>query len=298
MTETPELKLIVEAILLAADEPLNISRLQQLFENSESEDGDATESPSLPEKSLIKEALEALNADYEGRGLECVELASGYTLRVKQDFAPWVAKLWDVKPARYTRAFLETLALIAYKQPITRSEIEQVRGVAVSSHIVKGLLERDWIKVVGHRDVPGRPAVLATTKTFLDYFNLKSLDELPDLQDIVDLDKAGDQLEMKLQEAMSEAGVDLNALAETDAKPAESSDLLESSVQTEELTNSSEAVEDSPVETSVEIEPQQEVEMENKVDSQEETFELQSSEANTIDEPSNVISLASIKEES
>jgi segregation and condensation protein B len=207
MSDTPELKLIVEAALLAADEPLTINRIQQLFENITTEEGeDALLShETKPEKEAIKEALDALNKDYSGRAVECVELASGYTLRVKQDYALWIAKLWDVKPARYTRAFLETLALIAYKQPITRSEIEQVRGVTVSSHIIKSLLEREWIKVVGHRDLPGKPAVLATTKSFLDYFNLKSLDELPDLQDIVDLDKAGDQLEMQLQEAIDEA---------------------------------------------------------------------------------------------
>lgn len=194
MSNKPELKCIIEAALLAADEPLSVNKLLELF----------AEDAEQPNKEDIKQAIIELNQDYETRSMECLELASGYSIRVKAAFAPWVSRLWEFKPARYSRAFLETLSLIAYKQPITRAEIEQVRGVAVNSQIIKVLLEKEWVKVVGHRDLPGKPAVLATTKTFLDYFNLKSLEELPELEDIKDLDKAGSQLELQLQQAMSD----------------------------------------------------------------------------------------------
>ncbi len=192
-SQTPELKLMIEAALLAFEDPLSIEKINLLFEEDEH---------LSPTNEEILAAIAELNEDYQNRGVECVEIASGYTLRVKQVYAPWLKKLWELKPPKYSRAFLETLALIAYQQPITRAEIEQVRGVSVSSHIIKTLLEREWIKVVGHRDVPGKPAVLATTAAFLDYFNLKSLSELPPLQEMMDLDKAGDQLEMQLQEAL------------------------------------------------------------------------------------------------
>lgn len=191
----PSLKNIIEAALLAADAPLTVNRLLELF----------AEDAEQPDKEAIKQALAELTQDCAERSIECVELASGYAVRVKKEFAPWVSRLWEFKPARYSRAFLETLALIAYKQPITRAEIEQVRGVAVNSQIIKTLLEKEWVKIVGHRDLPGKPAVLATTKTFLDYFNLKSLGELPALEDIKDLDKAGTQLELQLEQAMSAA---------------------------------------------------------------------------------------------
>jgi len=194
MSNKPELKFIVEAALLAAEEPLSINKILELF----------AEDPDQPNKEAIKQAVTELNQDFVSRSMECVELASGYSLRVKQTYAPWVSRLWEFKPARYSRAFLETLALIVYKQPITRAEIEQVRGVAVNSQIIKTLLEKDWVKIVGHRDLPGKPAVLATTKTFLDYFNLKSLDQLPELEDIKDLEKAGSQLELQLQQAMGD----------------------------------------------------------------------------------------------
>lgn len=192
--EKPALKYIIEAALLAADEPLAINRLSELF----------AEDPEQPNKEAIKQALNELSNDYVDHSLECVELASGYSIRIKKEYAPWVSRLWELKPAKYSRAFLETLALVAYKQPITRAEIEQVRGVAVNSQIIKILLEKEWIKIVGHRELPGKPAVFATTKKFLDYFNLKSLEELPSLADIKDLDKAGDQLELQLQQAMGD----------------------------------------------------------------------------------------------
>lgn len=194
MLNKPELKYIIEAALLGADEPLSINRMLELF----------AEDAEQPNKAAVKQAITELNQDYAARSMECVELASGYSIRVKKEFAPWVNRLWEFKPVRYSRAFLETLALIAYKQPITRAEIEQVRGVAVNSQIIKTLLEKEWVKIVGHRDLPGKPAVLATTKTFLDYFNLKSLEELPSLADIKDLDKVGSQLELQLQQAMGD----------------------------------------------------------------------------------------------
>src|SRR5690606_5797682 len=159
---------IVEAALLAASQPLTLAQLNALF----------PEDQPAPAGS-VAQAIEALQAACAERGVELVELASGFRYQVKSDVHPWVARLWTERQTRYTRATLETLALIAYRQPITRGEIEQVRGVAVNSNIIKALEERDWIRVVGHRDVPGKPELLATTKAFLDYFGLKRLDDLP-----------------------------------------------------------------------------------------------------------------------
>lgn len=167
---------IIEAALLAANQPLTLVQLHGLF---------SLDDPA-PDGS-VETALETLQANCTGRGVELVELASGFRYQVKADVHPWVARLWSERQTRYTRATLETLALIAYRQPITRGEIEQVRGVAVSSNIIKSLEEREWIRVVGHRDVPGRPELLATTRTFLDYFGLKRLDELPPLSELKDI---------------------------------------------------------------------------------------------------------------
>lgn len=171
------LKQIIEGALLAAGQPLSMNKLMQLFEEG-----------SAPERDALRDALTELQSDCEGRGFELKEVASGWRFQVREEMAPWVNRLWDEKPQKYSRALLETLALVAYRQPITRGDIEEIRGVAVSSHIIKTLLERDWVKVVGHRDVPGRPSLYATTRQFLDYFNLKSLEELPSLGDIRDLD--------------------------------------------------------------------------------------------------------------
>ncbi len=170
LNDPGELAGLLEAFLLASGKPQSLERLFELFEERE-----------RPESRVFKEALELLRQSCEGRAFELKEVASGYRLQVRERFAPWVGRLWEERPPRYSRAMLETLALIAYRQPITRGEIEDVRGVAVNSHIVKTLLEREWIRVVGHRDVPGRPAMFATTKAFLDHFNLHSLDELPPL---------------------------------------------------------------------------------------------------------------------
>ena len=175
---------IVEAALLAANQPLSLAQLQGLF---------SLDDPA-PDGS-VEQALETLQADCAERGVELVELASGFRYQVKPEVHQWVARLWTERQTRYTRATLETLALIAYRQPITRGEIEQVRGVAVNSNIIKALEEREWIRVVGHRDVPGKPELLATTRTFLDYFGLKRLDELPPLSELKDIGELEPQLQ-------------------------------------------------------------------------------------------------------
>jgi len=174
---------IVEAALLAANQPLTVVQLHGLFPLDE----------PAPDGS-VEAALADLQAACADRGVELVELASGWRFQVKADVHPWVARLWTERQTKYTRATLETLALIAYRQPITRGEIEQVRGVAVSSNIIKALEEREWIRVVGHRDVPGKPELLATTRAFLDYFGLKRLDELPPLSDLKDIGELEPQL--------------------------------------------------------------------------------------------------------
>ncbi len=184
--QTSKLKTIVEAVLLAADRTLTVIQLENLFELDE----------ERPTRDEIRQALHEMADDYASRGYELKQVASGFRLQVKQEYATWVGRLWEEKPARYTRALLETMALIAYRQPITRGEIEEVRGVSVSSNIVKTLLERDWIKVLGHKDVPGKPTLYGTTKAFLDYFNLKSLDQLPTLAEIKDLDSLHPELEL------------------------------------------------------------------------------------------------------
>lgn len=199
---------IVEGALLAAGEPVSFERLLALFEEDEGVG-----------RAELKAALEALEAAMEGRGLELKEVGSGWRIQVREDLAPWISRLWEQRAPRYTRALLETLAVIAYQQPVTRSDIEQVRGVSVSSNIVKTLLERDWIRILGHRDVPGRPALYGTTRAFLDYFNLRALDELPPLAEIRDLDKinqefgfdsmadeADDEAEAAVEEKSDETG--------------------------------------------------------------------------------------------
>ena len=177
LTEPRELAPLLEAFLLASGKPQSLERLFELFEEGE-----------RPEPPVFKKALELLRKSCDGRAFELKEVASGYRLQIREKYSPWVGRLWEERPQRYSRAMLETMALIAYRQPITRGEIEDVRGVAVNSHIVKTLLEREWIRVVGYRDVPGKPAMFATTKGFLDHFNLKSLDELPPLAELRELE--------------------------------------------------------------------------------------------------------------
>lgn len=175
---------IVEAALLASNQPLTLAQLNALFPEDQPPPADS-----------VEQALEALREADAERGVELVEVASGFRFQVKADVHPWVARLWTERQIRYTRATLETLALIAYRQPITRGEIEQVRGVAVNSNIIKALEEREWIRVVGHRDVPGKPALFGTTKGFLDYFGLKRLDELPPLSELKDIGELEPQLQ-------------------------------------------------------------------------------------------------------
>jgi segregation and condensation protein B len=180
-----EIKYFIESALLAAGRPLSVDQLQNLF------DGRMT-----PEKSEIRDAITALGEDYEPRGIVIGEVASGFRLQIKSVMADQLQKLWEERPPRYSRAMFETLALIAYRQPITRGEIEEVRGVSVSSNIMRTLIERDWARVVGHRDVPGRPEMFATTKGFLDYFGLKKLDDLPPLADLSDWESLRIQLNL------------------------------------------------------------------------------------------------------
>ncbi len=183
-----KMKLILEGALMASGEALTLNRLASLFSEEE-----------CPDNKELKALLAELAEDYQERSLELKEIASGYIFRVRQEYSPWLVKLWQERPPRYSRAVLETLALIAYRQPITRAEIEEVRGVSVSSHIIKGLSDRGWIRVVGHKDVPGKPSLFATTKEFLDYFNLKNLEELPPLAQIKDLEKVAEQLQLDLE---------------------------------------------------------------------------------------------------
>ena len=184
MTLEIKLKQIIEGAIMASESPLSLDNLMSLFEMDP------------PTRDEVRGVLEEIEADCYGRGFELKKLASGYRFQVRSEYGEWVSRLWEERPQRYTRALLETLALIAYKQPITRGDIEEVRGVAVSTNIIRSLLEREWIRIVGHRDVPGRPAMYATTKSFLDYFNLANLDELPTLSEIRDLDEMTSRLDL------------------------------------------------------------------------------------------------------
>ena len=178
-----KVKMIVEGLLLAAGRPLTLDNIALVFNEKE-----------RPDSKELKAVMHVISEECNDRGFELKEVASGYRFQVKQELSEWIAKLWEEKSPRYTRALLETLALIVYRQPITRGDIEEIRGVGVSPNIIRTLLDREWVRVVGHRDVPGRPAMFATTKRFLDYFNLKSLQELPPLSEIKDLDKSGQEI--------------------------------------------------------------------------------------------------------
>ena len=191
------IKRIIEAALLASNQPLSVAQLGELLADSDDR--------ALPAAS-VAQALLALQEDCAGRGVELVELASGFRYQVRADVHPWVTRLWTERQTRYTRATLETLALIAYRQPVTRGEIEQVRGVAVSSNIIRALEEREWIRVVGHRDVPGKPALFGTTRTFLDYFGLKRLDELPPLAELKEIGELEPQLPFEPREITASPG--------------------------------------------------------------------------------------------
>jgi segregation and condensation protein B len=211
-----KVKMIVEGLLLAAGRPLTLDNIIQVFSKEEQ-----------PDRKELKLVMESIAEDCADRGFELKEVASGFRFQVKQELSEWVAKLWEERPPRYTRALLETLALVAYRQPITRGDIEEIRGVGVSSNIVRTLLDREWIRVVGHRDVPGRPAMFATTKQFLDYFNLKSLQDLPPLSEIRDLAVADPEFDLEDDLAdqrileLPEEVIDENSIELTDSDKAD-----------------------------------------------------------------------------
>lgn len=205
LTDPRDLAPLLEAFLLASGKPQSLESLFELFEEGE-----------RPEPPVFKKALTMLAKSCDGRAFELKEVASGYRLQIREKFAPWVGRLWEERPQRYSRAMLETMALIAYRQPITRGEIEDVRGVAVNSNIVKTLMEREWIRIVGYRDVPGKPAMFATTKAFLDHFNLKNLDDLPPLAELRELEP--DPV-LDFDDAPVPAG--LQELADASAEPEE-----------------------------------------------------------------------------
>ena len=201
--ERSQIKNLVEAALLGAGRPLSLDQLMSLF----------TTRAAAADRSTVRDVLNELASDYEDRGIELKEVGSGFRVQIRSSMSRWLTPLWEERPPRYSRALLETLALIAYRQPITRGEIEAVRGVAVSTQIVRTLLERGWVRVVGHRDVPGRPAMFGTTKAFLDYFSLKRLEDLPPLARIKEFDDLNVELELPqpnpqadLLDAVSEAG--------------------------------------------------------------------------------------------
>lgn len=187
-----KVKMVVEGLLLASGRPLTIANIANVFEEKE-----------RPDSTELRLIMDVISEECDDRGFELKEVASGYRFQVKQELSEWIGKLWEEKPPRYTRALLEILSLIAYKQPITRGDIEEVRGVSVSPNIIRTLIDREWVRVVGHRDVPGRPAMFATTKQFLDYFNLKSLQDLPPLSEIKELEKSEEDLDLSSELSQS-----------------------------------------------------------------------------------------------
>jgi segregation and condensation protein B len=229
-----EIKYVIEAALLAAGKPLSMDRLADLFARR-----------GAPEREALNAALAALGEEYSKRGIELKEVASGYRIQVRSRMNDWLIPLWEERAPRYSRALLETLALIAYRQPITRGEIEEVRGVAVSTNIIRTLLERSWVRVVGHRDVPGQPAMFGTTREFLDYFGLKKLDDLPPLSEIRDLDDLNPELslpevtpQVDLIEELSEAGLDTSEFHEDDENDEEgSAEEIEEALETDTESN-------------------------------------------------------------
>lgn len=233
-----QLKKIIEGALLASTLPLTINQLEALFDENEK-----------PAPGLLKQALAALDADLADRAVELVEVGSGFRIQVRTPLMPRIAKLWAEKPPKYSRALLETLAIIAYRQPITRAEIEQIRGVSLSSNILRTLQERDWIKIIGHRDVPGRPELLGTTRDFLDYFNLKSLNELPTLSEIKDLDDFEPELALNDPEHTPPK----NTSAPEDTDPSDASDGHGSKMSDEAEVDASETDSDDEVELEPEV---------------------------------------------
>ncbi|MDR3477560.1 MAG: SMC-Scp complex subunit ScpB [Gammaproteobacteria bacterium] len=224
MTLNPEqFQRILEAAIMVAGRPLTLADLQKLFDEADQ-----------PTTKDIRAALEALQERYADHGIELRELASGYQFQARVELSPWLSRLWEERPPRYSRAVLETLALIAYRQPITRAEIEEIRGVTVSSHIVKTLQDREWIRIIGYRDVPGKPALYATTKSFLDHLNLKSLEELPALSDLQDMESQEEKLNVQLE--LAAAPMEAEGEAATNETTENLTDTLESEATTESDT--------------------------------------------------------------
>ena len=219
---------ILEGVLLAAGRPLTVAQIEALFEEHE-----------RPETTAIRDALKEVAERCDERGFELCEVASGFRFQVRQSLSTWVARLWHERPQKYSRALLETLALMAYRQPITRGEIEEIRGVAVSTNIIKTLHEREWIRVVGHRDVPGRPAMYATTRQVLDYFNLKSLDQLPALAEIRDLETLNAELGFSepLPDQAGESSPGLSVVGGTEHTPSDDDESDTSSVTLSEAAD-------------------------------------------------------------
>jgi segregation and condensation protein B len=234
-----QLKNIIEAAIVFSDEPLTIDRMLSMFSDE-----------TRPDRSVVKDVISELEQDYASRGLEIKRIDKGYRLQTRQEYSKWLTRLTSGRPPRYSRALLETLAIIAYRQPVTRGEIEEIRGVAVSTDIIRTLLEREWVRQVGFRDVPGKPALFATTKAFLEYFNLESLSQLPPLMEIRDMDTIAAELNMTLpldssaEEEQSSAGegkeaddddVDnLNAMTDADSEAEEVAEEREAGAGTEE----------------------------------------------------------------
>ena len=219
---------ILEGVLLAAGRPLTVAQIEAVFEEHE-----------RPETTAIRDALKEVAERCDERGFELCEVASGFRFQVRQSLSTWVARLWHERPQKHSRALLETLALMAYRQPITRGEIEEIRGVAVSTNIIKTLHEREWIRVVGHRDVPGRPAMYATTRQFLDYFNLKSLDQLPALAEIRDLETLNAELGFSepLLDQAGESSPGLSVVGGTEHTPSDDDESDISSVTLSEAAD-------------------------------------------------------------
>lgn len=237
MTTSPEqLKRILEAAIMVAGHALTIADMQKLFDED-----------NQPDAKAIQAVLQAIQADYTDKGVELREVASGFQFQARAELSQWISRLWEERTPRYSRAVLETIVLIAYRQPITRAEIEEIRGVAVSSHIVKTLLEREWIRVIGHRDVPGKPALYGTTKAFLDHLNLKNLAELPALSELHDLESQEEKLQVQLElaeipmdreHAMSEEEEILSMEAQLEGEevlltPDQTRDILENQIEVE-----------------------------------------------------------------
>ena len=232
MAAPEKLKNIIEAALLAAGGPLSLDMMLTLFLDEEQ-----------PEKKELREVLDQLKQDYEGRGIEVVEVGSGWRIQVVEEVSLWVSRLWTERAPRYSRALMETLALIAYRQPITRGDIEDIRGVSVSTNIIKTLLEREWVRVVGTRDVPGKPSLYGTTREFLDYFNLKTLDELPPLAEIRDLDEINRSLDLNDTDKASDDNVP-SADSADEAIVADSDDGEERVTIDDQLAGDDERIED------------------------------------------------------